>query len=225
MTNRTVLTFLALTLLWFMPEAQELRIFNKTTLEPVADVLVYNTARGLYEVSNDKGEVAVSGVKPSDTLVVQHQAFVTEYLVLRELALADYEVFLTQKIVLIDEVVISASKTEESVSELANQVRVIGDREIRFRNPQTSADLLAQTGEVFVQKSQMGGGSPVLRGFEANKVLLVLDGVRMNNAIYRAGHLQNSITLDASSLDRAEVVFGPGASFTGATPSAGLCTT
>lgn len=53
--------------------------------------------------------------------------------------------------------------------------------------------MLAQTGEVFVQKSQMGGGSPVLRGFEANKVLLVVDGVRMNNAIYRNGHLQNAI--------------------------------
>ncbi|GAB3540375.1 hypothetical protein GCM10027443_38180 [Pontibacter brevis] len=44
---------------------------------------------------------------------------------------------------------------------------------------------------------------------EANKVLLVVDGVRMNNAIYRGGHLQNIITLDNSMLERAEVIFGP----------------
>ena len=70
--------------------------------------------------------------------------------------------------------------------------------------------MLAQTGEVFVQKSQMGGGSPVIRGFEANKVLIVVDGVRLNNAIYRSGHLQNVITLEPSELESAEIVFGPG---------------
>jgi hemoglobin/transferrin/lactoferrin receptor protein len=68
---------------------------------------------------------------------------------------------------------------------------------------------LEQTGNVFVQRSQAGGGSPVLRGFEASRVLIVMDGVRMNNAIYRAGHLQNVLRIDQSMLERAEVVFGP----------------
>jgi hemoglobin/transferrin/lactoferrin receptor protein len=72
------------------------------------------------------------------------------------------------------------------------------------------ADAMAGSGNVFVQKSQLGGGSPIIRGFETNKVLLVVDGIRMNNAIYRGGHLQNIITLDNSVMDRVEVVFGPG---------------
>ncbi len=76
-------------------------------------------------------------------------------------------------------------------------------------NAQTSADLIQNSGAAFVQKSQQGGGSPVLRGFEASRVLLVVDGVRMNNAIYRAGHLQNIITMDNAALDRAEILFGP----------------
>ena len=62
---------------------------------------------------------------------------------------------------------------------------------------------------VKVQKTQFGGGSPVLRGMEANRILLVVDGVRMNNAIYRKGHLQNSITVSPSMLDKTEVLFGP----------------
>ena len=86
----------------------------------------------------------------------------------------------------------------------------ISSKEIAFKNPQTTADALAASADVFVQKSQMGGGSPIIRGFEANKVLLVLDGVRMNNAIYRGGHLQNSITVDNSILDQIEVIYGPG---------------
>jgi hemoglobin/transferrin/lactoferrin receptor protein len=68
---------------------------------------------------------------------------------------------------------------------------------------------LAKIPGVKVQKTQFGGGSPVLRGMEANRILLVVDGVRMNNAIYRKGHLQNSITVSPSMLDKTEVLFGP----------------
>ncbi|MEZ4959717.1 MAG: TonB-dependent receptor [Saprospiraceae bacterium] len=86
----------------------------------------------------------------------------------------------------------------------------ITKKDIAFFEPQTTADALWNTAGIFVQKTQMGGGSPVLRGFEANRVLLVVDGVRMNNAIYRSGHLQNSITVDNAMLERTEVIMGPG---------------
>ena len=98
----------------------------------------------------------------------------------------------------------------EKRERVAGSVRSITAKEVALVNPQTSADLLASTGEVFVQKSQQGGGSPVLRGFEANKVLIVVDGVRLNNAIFRGGHLQNVIGIDPNMLDKVEVLFGPG---------------
>lgn len=72
-----------------------------------------------------------------------------------------------------------------------------------------TADLLTASGAAFMQKSQGGGGSPVLRGLEANKVLIVVDGVRMNNAIFRGGHLQNVLRIDANALERLEVAYGP----------------
>jgi hemoglobin/transferrin/lactoferrin receptor protein len=94
--------------------------------------------------------------------------------------------------------------------EIPMMIDRISKESIAFSNSQTSADVLGNHSEVFIQKSQMGGGSPVIRGFEANKVLLVVDGVRMNNAIYREGHIQNSITLDNAILEQAEVIYGPG---------------
>lgn len=111
--------------------------------------------------------------------------------------------------VVLDEVVISPSKTNERKSETPFTVELLKSREIELLAPQTAADMLTNSGSVFVQKSQMGGGSPVLRGFEASKVLIVVDGVRMNNAIYRSGHLHDVITIDPSMLDHTEVVFGP----------------
>jgi hemoglobin/transferrin/lactoferrin receptor protein len=109
----------------------------------------------------------------------------------------------------IDDVVLSISKSRVKKNRIAEKIEIITEKDIRKMAPQTSADLLANTPGVRVQKSQGGGGSPVLRGFEANRVLLVVDNVRMNNAIYRSGHLQNSITISPSALARTEVLFGP----------------
>ena len=108
------------------------------------------------------------------------------------------------------EAVIAARKFPRAINKVANQISIINEKEIAQANQANTADLLQQSGQVLVQKSQQGGGSPIMRGFEANKILLVVDGVRMNNAIYRAGHLQNSITIDQFSLDKIEIVNGPG---------------
>lgn len=108
-----------------------------------------------------------------------------------------------------NEVIISATRFGENNKRLAQQVQSIDAKKIQSFNQPTTAELLTHTGNVFVQKSQMGGGSPVMRGFEANKVLIVVDGVRMNNAIFRGGHLQNILSMDNSVLEKTELLFGP----------------
>ncbi len=102
-----------------------------------------------------------------------------------------------------------AKKTHQTSLQIPEQTHIITPKEIKEQTPQTTADLLQTQPGIKVQKSQMGGGSPVIRGMEANRVLLVVDGVRMNNAIYRSGHLQNAITLDANTLQKAEIIYGP----------------
>ncbi len=109
----------------------------------------------------------------------------------------------------LNEITISANRFGEHKKYLAQQVQTIGSKKIAFLNQQTTAELLSNTGNVFVQKSQLGGGSPVIRGFEANKILILIDGVRMNNAVFRGGHLQNIITMDNSILDNVEILLGP----------------
>jgi hemoglobin/transferrin/lactoferrin receptor protein len=110
----------------------------------------------------------------------------------------------------LDEVVVSFNKWEQSRNEIPNRIEKINRQDVRLRNPQTTADLLAQMGGVFIQKSQLSGGSPMIRGFATNRVLIVNDGVRMNNAIYRSGNIQNIISIDPFTIENGEVVFGPG---------------
>ncbi len=114
----------------------------------------------------------------------------------------------------LSEVVIS-NKVPKKYTQLPNQVEIITVKQIDFQNFQSTAEMLSNSGALFVQKSQQGGGSPVIRGFEASRVLLTIDGVRMNNLIFRAGHLQNVITVDENMLENVGVFYGPSSTLFG----------
>ena len=101
-------------------------------------------------------------------------------------------------------------RRNERANTLPFQIETLDGRSQREIQSLTTVDALEALSGVYVQRSQFGGGSPVVRGFEANRVLLVVDGVRMNTAIYRSGHLQNAITVDPNVLERTELIYGAG---------------
>ena len=121
-----------------------------------------------------------------------------------------------------DEVLVSSQRFAQKRKDSPRQIEVVSAKRLAELQPATLGDALINTGQVFVQKSQMGGSSPVLRGFEASRVLMVIDGVRMNNATFRAGHLQDIITIDPFILDRMEVNFGAGSTLYGSDALGGV---
>ncbi|MBI5218704.1 MAG: TonB-dependent receptor [Bacteroidia bacterium] len=190
--------------------SQKIILLDKSDLQPVKGAVVYDMQKKKHIESNAKGEIDLSSFSDNDTVCIRHITYQLLKETKKNILGQGTELYLTDNVIRLDEVVFSANKAEEKKSDLPNKIDVISAKQIAFNNPQTSGDLLQQTGNVFIQQSQMGGSSPVIRGFEANKVLLVMDGVRMNNAIYRSGHLQNVITIDPCILDRTEIVYGPG---------------
>jgi hemoglobin/transferrin/lactoferrin receptor protein len=119
-------------------------------------------------------------------------------------------------------VIISTNKVPEVRSKVAQQVYLISGNQIKNLNVQTAADLIGNSGVAAIQRNLQGGGSPQLRGFEASRIVLVVDGVRMNKLIYRAGHLQNIITLDNNSLERLEILLGPSSTIYGSDAMGGV---
>ncbi|MBC5835205.1 TonB-dependent receptor [Flavobacterium sp. F372] len=115
----------------------------------------------------------------------------------------------------IEEIKINSKKITIDKNQTPSQLEIISKEKIEFQNFQNTGDMLANSGSLFVQKSQQGAGSPVIRGFEASRVLLLVDGVRMNNLIFRSGHLQNVITVDENFLETALIQFGPTSSLYG----------
>ena len=67
----------------------------------------------------------------------------------------------------------------QNVATLSRKVSVINRNSFNLDLPRNTAEMLYHGGGIHVQKSQSGGGSPLIRGFEANRVLLVIDGVRI----------------------------------------------
>ena len=110
----------------------------------------------------------------------------------------------------LNEIVVSATRWSQPSRKIPSKISVIRSSDLALSNVQTTADLLGSSGEVFIQKSQQGGGSPMIRGFATNRLLYTVDGVRMNSAIFRAGNIQNVISIDANSVERTEILFGPG---------------
>ncbi len=127
----------------------------------------------------------------------------------------------TSKITNLSDIIVYTNKFPEKAKRVTQTVSVLDDKNLLNNQPNT-ADALINSGNIFVQKSQQGGGSPVIRGFEASRVLLMIDGVRLNNAIYRAGHLQNIITIDNAILDRVEVLYGPSSTIYGSDALGGV---
>lgn len=121
----------------------------------------------------------------------------------------------------LNEVLVNTYKFPEKRKRVAQSIVTINNKSLLNFQANT-ADALINSGAVFVQKSQQGGGSPIIRGFEASRILLMVDGVRLNNAIYRAGHLQNIITVDNMVLDRIDVLYGPSSTLFGSDALGGV---
>ena len=189
--------------------AQKLYIYDQNTNMPLHEAQV-KSCDGQTKLNQTGIEGYVSIIQYAACYLIEAEGYLSRTVGSDEIKANSGKIPMFPNQHSVDEVVVSASKFNEKRKDLAQKVQVISMQELALMNQSSTADVLANSGNVFVQKSQLGGGSPIIRGFETNKVLLVVDGVRMNNAIYRGGHLQNVITMDNGIMDRVEVVFGPG---------------
>ncbi len=189
---------------------QTITVLERDTNEPIAGVAVYNFKKNKSVVTNLEGKVDIGIFDANETLYFQN--FLYHKLIIKKSALKGQNpiVYLNLNVEDLKQVVVSASKFKQSKQDVPQTIVSVDANDIAFTNPQTSADLLDRTGNVFIQKSQLGGGSPIIRGFSTNRLLITVDGVRMNNAIFRGGNLQNVISIDPFSIKNTEITLGAG---------------
>ena len=190
--------------------AQTLKLRDEITHDPIIMANIFSNNHQLSTASDVKGEADISIFSQCDSIYIRYIGYSTVIYSYDELKEKRFTIYLKQRSISLDEMVVSATRWQQKKTDIPNKITTIKSRNITIQNPQTTADLLWQSGDVYIQKSQFGGGSPMIRGFATNRVLISVDGIRMNNAIFRSGNIQNVISLDAFAIDQTEVIFGPG---------------
>lgn len=190
--------------------SQTITIKDEQTNEPVELVTMSTTNPNLFVTTNAKGQADITAFKNAERIEIRSLGYRTLIKSYAELEATSFIVDIEISNLNLDEVVVSGTRWRQSTSDIPSKIINISAKEVAFQNPQTAADLLAISGKVFMQKSQQGGGSPMIRGFATSRLLYSVDGVRMNTAIFRSGNLQNVINLDPFAIENTEVLFGPG---------------
>jgi len=187
--------------------AQQIIVVDEISNEPIPGSVVFNYLTTKSAISDFDGRVEIKEFRDFEKVYFRHLSYHNTSI--RKSAIQD-TVFLSPKSTSLNEVVISASKFAQSKKEAPQNIISIDSKDIQLSNPQTSADLLSNSGRVFVQKSQLGGGSPMIRGFSTNRLLITVDGVRLNNAIFRSGNVQNVLSVNPFNVEKTEVILGSG---------------
>ncbi|MFZ9214818.1 MAG: TonB-dependent receptor plug domain-containing protein, partial [Sediminibacterium sp.] len=111
----------------------------------------------------------------------------------------------------LDSVLVTSRNIKTSQVKTPYVISAIDQNQIRETNARTTPEALQGVAGVFLQKTNHGGGSAFIRGLTGNQTLLVIDGIRLNNATYRYGPNQYLNTIDMFTLEKLEVFKGIGA--------------
>ncbi|MCB0706428.1 MAG: TonB-dependent receptor [Saprospiraceae bacterium] len=190
--------------------AQTITIKDQESLELIEFATLLSLDPNVFATTNSNGQADISAFKDAEKIEIRSLGYKTVVKNYAELKSANFELLLEPFILHLDEVVVSATRWRQTTGNVPSKIVLISPKEIALQNPQTAADMLSLSGKVYIQKSQQGGGSPMIRGFATNRLLYSIDGIRLNNAIFRGGNIQNVINLDPFTLENTEVLFGPG---------------
>ncbi|MBD3317837.1 MAG: TonB-dependent receptor plug domain-containing protein, partial [Chitinivibrionales bacterium] len=124
---------------------------------------------------------------------------------------------------ILEEIVVTATRTEKPLGNAPGSVSYLSAEDlINEHLSRTIPEALKVIPGVMVQKTAHGQGSPYIRGFTSMRTLFLIDGIRLNNSVFREGPNQYWNTVDPLSLDALEIVKGPGSVLFGSDAVGGM---
>jgi len=110
----------------------------------------------------------------------------------------------------LDEMVITATRDERALKDAPYYADILDTDYLRTEGAFRSLpEALKHQSGTLVQRTAHGQGSPYLRGFTGFRNLFLIDGIRLNNSVFRDGPNQYWNTVDPLGLSRIELIKGP----------------
>lgn len=122
----------------------------------------------------------------------------------------------------LEEITITGTRSERDSFQTPNAISVVTSEDISKKSLGTTPDMLRGVPGVMVQKTTAGQGSPYVRGLTGYQTLIMVDGVRLNNATFRSGPNQYLATVDPSQIKKIEVMRGYGSTLYGSSAIGGV---
>jgi outer membrane receptor protein involved in Fe transport len=116
----------------------------------------------------------------------------------------------------------SVTRGDKSLFDVPNLDTVIDQRQLTEKMPLDMFQAIEQEVGVIVQRTANGQASPFVRGLTGQQVLILIDGIRLNNSTFRSGANQYFNTIDPGQVERIEVVRGPQSVYWGADAIGGV---
>ena len=122
----------------------------------------------------------------------------------------------------LDPLVVTATRLATTADELAASVNLVGRAELREQPNRLLLDALVAEAGVLVQQTTAGQGAAFVRALTGSQVLLMVDGVRLNNGTFRQGPSQYLSSVDPEIMERMEVVRGASSTLYGSDAIGGV---
>ncbi len=185
-------------------------VIDKKNNLPIPDVHIQWVTTSVGTVSDSKGKFYLTSLPGAKALRVSAIGFATREVTIENSSDSLHIVLEPSVFMLNQGVVVTAKRQEDLSSEVSQSVTVVTQELLLQNAPRTTPEALMNQTGVWVQKTNHGGGSPIIRGLVGNQVLLLVDGIRLNNSTYRYGPNQYMNTIDPGLIDRIEAIRGSG---------------
>ena len=119
-----------------------------------------------------------------------------------------------------EEILVTATRRTVSIAEVSSGITLVDGAAARDKKLLTDA-LDVEVG-VYLQQTTPGQGAAIIRGLKGSSILHLVDGIRVNNAIFRSAPTQYFALVPTSAVERIEVLRGTPASLYGSDAVGGV---
>ena len=188
--------------------SQIMQVNDAMKLIPIPDVKISSFLNSETYFTNSSGEFAVSIFTMKDTLLFEKEGYLPQKISVKEIIDKNYMLTLEKDLLNFSKNVFAPLKRSDDYTELSISTLVLFANDINNSFTHNSSDLLLETGGISLQKQQGAGSSPVIRGFTANHLVFLIDGIKQNNASFSLENQNYAIFVDKCALEKVEVLNG-----------------
>ncbi len=186
------------------------KIIDQENNQPINDVHIQWINTSVGTVTDREGNFELIKVKGANSIRISAVGYATQ-----DVNPTDSEISLTlflkpSVLMLNQEVTITAQRQEDLIIDVPQSITVVSREQLQQTAPRTTPEALMYQAGIWLQKTNHGGGSPIIRGLVGNQVLVLIDGIRLNNSTNRYGPNQYLNTIDPGLVERIEAVRGSG---------------